>query len=86
MKNIFENRVFMPGDLVQRTKGAGGSEQSRKNIWRILEFENSQKCSKGAGAHVELVEGCITNSRNGNMEGPGYRRYYWLRDLTHVEE
>lgn len=86
--NIFENRVFMPGDLVRKTKGPGGKgTQWKKNIWRILEIKYNGTSRKGPYAKLELVEGCLTDPGNGNKKvGPGFRYEYYLQHLSHVEE
>lgn len=83
--NIFGNRVFMAGDLVQY-KGRGGSKRTHENIWEIVEIISDEKC-RGVSpcARVRLVKGMINDSNN-HDHGPGYIRTYFLKDLKYFEE
>ena len=83
--NIFGNRVFMVGDLVQY-KGRGGTKRTRENIWEIVEII-SDDLGYGVSPRVQvrLVKGAINDSNNHEF-GPGYVRSYFLKHLKHIEE
>lgn len=81
----FSSNVFQIGDLVRRTRGRGGTENSKSVTWKIVDLYMCD-IRKGGVAVCELVDGRINNGDKWHGAGEGFKKTYLLQYLTHVEE